>query len=342
MSGTGSSPMSTPSGSGRGTGKSTNFTPELQSMMFSLGDARRPLQESAVLVEDIVHTQLINLLQQASEVSQMRGARVISAEDLIFLMRKDKKKLRRLLKYMFFRDYKSKVVKGIEEDDLLEDRLSSSSSTNKRQKIAQDFLISIDQTGELLGLLEDDEIDDVKLERMERAERQARMMDSAQYAEFCESRQLSFSKKASKFRDWLDCSSMEIKPNAVAMEILAYLAYETVAQMHVLGQATSLKTSPDSPESTPPPTPTPPTAGPQHLGKTPSGSMGNGSIGQDSSKVKQRKRKKSSAACGAEAQSDAIQPSHIREAIRRYGHKIGPLSPYTSAYRRNGMTFLAC
>lgn len=29
-------------------------------------------------------------LQQASEVSQMRGARVISAEDLIFLMRKDK------------------------------------------------------------------------------------------------------------------------------------------------------------------------------------------------------------------------------------------------------------
>lgn len=48
----------------------------------------------------------------------------------------------------------------------LSDRLSSS-STNKRQKIAQDFLISIDQTGELLGLLEDDEIDDVKLERME-------------------------------------------------------------------------------------------------------------------------------------------------------------------------------
>lgn len=37
----------------------------------------------------------------------------------------------------------------------------------------------------------------------------------------------------------------------------------------------------------------------------------------------------SAAACGMEAQSDAIQPSHIREAIRRYGHKIGPLSPFT-------------
>ncbi|XP_075779494.1 transcription initiation protein SPT3 homolog isoform X3 [Pelodiscus sinensis] len=293
-------------------------------------------------------------------------------------MRKDKKKLRRLLKYMFFRDYKSKIVKGIEEDDLIEDKFSNS-SVNKRQKLAQDFLNSIDQTGELLAMFEDDEIDDVKQERMERAERQTRMMDSAQYAEFCESRQLSFSKKASKFRDWLDCSSMEIKPNAVAMEILAYLAYETVAQLvdlallvkqdmapkagdpfshaisatfiqyhnpaepHLLGQSTGMKSSLDSPENTPPPTPTPPAStAPQHLGKSLTGALGNGGIGQDSTKVKQRKRKKSAAACGIEAQSDAIQTCHIREAIRRYGHKIGPLSPFTSVYCRNGMTFLAC
>lgn len=115
------------------------------------------------------------------------------------------------------------------------------------------------------------------------------------------------------------------------------------AEPHLLGQAAGVKTGLESPDNTPPPTPTPPApAGQQHLGKTPSGALGNGGIGQDSSKSKQRKRKKSAAACGMEAQSDAIQPSHIREAIRRYGHKIGPLSPFTSAYRRNGMTFLAC
>lgn len=38
-------------------------------------------------------------------------------------------------------------------------------------------------------------------------------------------------KKASKFRDWLDCSTLELKPNNLAMEILSYLAYETVAQV---------------------------------------------------------------------------------------------------------------
>uniref|UniRef100_A0A8C4Y251 SPT3 homolog, SAGA and STAGA complex component n=1 Tax=Gopherus evgoodei TaxID=1825980 RepID=A0A8C4Y251_9SAUR len=269
---------------------------------FSLGDVRRPLHETAVLVEDIIHRQLINLLQQAAEVSQLRGARVISAEDLLFLMRKDKKKLRRLLKYMFFRDYKSKIVKGIEEDDLLEDKFNSS-SVNKRQKLAQDFLNSIDQTGELLAMFEDDEIDDVKQERMERAERQTRMMDSAQYAEFCESRQLSFSKKASKFRDWLDCSSMEIKPNAVAMEILAYLAYETVAQLVDLALLVKQDMAPKAGDPF--------------------------SHAISATFIQYPSSAESTAACGIEAQSDAIQPCHIREAIRRYSHKIGPLSPFT-------------
>ncbi|EDM18721.1 rCG43672, isoform CRA_a [Rattus norvegicus] len=194
-------------------------------------------------------------------------------------------------------------------------------------------------------MFEDNELDDVKQERMERAERQTRTMDSAQYAEFCESRQLSFSKKASKFRDWLDCSSMEIKPNVIAMEILAYLAYETVAQLVDL----ALLVRQDMVSKAGDPFSHAISAtfiqyhnSAEHAGRAASGSLGNGSTGQDSAKTKQRKRKKSTAACGVEAHSDAIQPCHIREAIRRYGHKIGPLSPFTSAYRRSGTAFLAC
>ncbi|XP_067312137.1 transcription initiation protein SPT3 homolog isoform X2 [Pseudorasbora parva] len=372
MSSSAASPMAASSSTtaGRGSGKATSFIPELQSMMFALGDARRPLHETAALVEDIVHTQLINLLHQAAEVALLRGARVISPEDIIFLMRKDKKKLRRLIKYMQFRDYKSKVLKTIDDEDPLD---SDKYSSNKRQRLAQDFLGSIDQTGEFLSLVEEEEVDEVKQERLERIEKMTRNMDSSQYSDFCESRQLSFSKKASKFREWLDCSSLDVKPNAMSMEILSYLAYETVAQVvdlallvkqdmtpktgdpfqHAISatfiqycnsqaEAASTKKETDSPENTPPSTPSGPLmAG--HQGKMHSMAQGNGGPNQDSSsKVKQRKRKKSAAACGAEAQSSAIQPAHIREAIRRYSHKIGPLSPFSSAYRRNGMTFLAC
>ncbi|XP_058879746.1 transcription initiation protein SPT3 homolog isoform X3 [Acipenser ruthenus] len=357
MSSNAASPMSSyASSAGRGSGKPTSFVPELQSMMFALGDARRPLHVTASLVEDVVHTQLIHL-----------------------------KKMKRLLKYMVFRDYKSKILKSIDDEEALETDKFSSSSVNKRQKLAHDFLSSIDQTGDFLALFDDDDVDEVKQERLElsfiqRAEKQTRMMDCAQYTEFCESRQLSFSKKASKFREWLDCSSLEVKPNAVAMEILSYLAYETVAQLvdlallvkqdmtakagdpfshaisaaymqyhnataeaHLHGLSVAVKSNPDSPENTPPSTPSTPASGQQSQGKSYSSTLGNGGLGHNSSsKAKQRKRKKSAAACGLEAQNDAIQPAHIREAIRRYSHKVGPLSPFTSAYHRNGMTFLAC
>uniref|UniRef100_A0AAY4CHL4 SUPT3 protein n=1 Tax=Denticeps clupeoides TaxID=299321 RepID=A0AAY4CHL4_9TELE len=361
MSNSAASPMAGgASMAARGCGRATSFVPELQSMMFALGDSRRPLHETAALVEDIVHTQLINMLHQAAEVSLLRGARLITAEDILFLMRKDKKKVRRLLKYMQFRDYKSKLLKMVDDEDPVDSDKYSSGTVNKRKKLFQDFLGSIDQTGEFLSVLEEDDVDEVKQERMERLEKQTRAMDATQYSDFCESRQLSFSKKASKFREWLDCSTLDVKPNAVSMEILSYLAYETVAQIvdlallvkqdmtpkngdpfsHAISASfmqyhnsaaysASMKKDPDSPENTPPSTPSGPlTAG--HQAKLHSMVQGNGGLVHDlSSKAKQRKRKKCAAACGAETQSSAIQPAHIREAIRRYSHKIGPLSPFS-------------
>lgn len=328
----------------------TSFIPELQSMMFALGDARRPLQETAALVEDIIHTQLITMLHQACEGATLRGSRVISAEDILFLMRKDKRKVGRLLKYLQFRDYKSKLLKSLEDEDPQQET-GAAGSNQRRQRLAQDFLVWMDQTGDLLSLAERQEVDPVKQERMERLERQTRSMDQAQYSEFCESRQLSFAKKASKFRDWLDCSSLELKPNSIAMEILSYLAYETVAQIvdlsllvkqemtaktnpinHVISSSyihynthTEVKKDPDSPEATPPSTP-----GSSHSTKPLL--QGNGSL---DGRARQRKRKKSCPAT-VEPPSGAIQPCHIREAIRRYNYR------HTSAYWKSGMAFLAC
>uniref|UniRef100_UPI003AAA80F0 transcription initiation protein SPT3 homolog n=1 Tax=Centroberyx gerrardi TaxID=166262 RepID=UPI003AAA80F0 len=288
----------------------TSFIPELQSMMFALGDARRPLHETAALVEDIVHTQLITMLQQACEGAALRGSRVISAEDILFQMRRDKRKVSRLLKYLQFRDYKSKLLKSMEEEDTQQDTGGGGAAggNQRRQRLAQDFLMWMDQTGELLSLAERQEVDPVKQERLERLERQTRTMDQTQYSEFCESRQLSFAKKASKFRDWLDCSSLELKPNSVAMEILSYLAYETVAQIVDLSllvkQEMTSKTNPIS-----------------HV--------------ISASYIHYNTHTESCPAT-VEPPSGAIQPCHIREAIRRYNYR------HTSAYRRTGMAFLAC
>ncbi|XP_013880054.1 transcription initiation protein SPT3 homolog [Austrofundulus limnaeus] len=329
----------------------TSFIPELQSMMFALGDTRRPLHETAALVEDIVHTQLIHMLHQACEGTALRGSRVISAEDILFLMRRDKRKLARLIKYLQFRDYKSKLLRTVEDEEMVQEPGGSAAGNQRRQRLAQDFLAWMDQTGVLLSLAERQEVDPVKQERMERLERQTRNMDPAQYSEFCESRHLSFAKKASKFRDWLDCSSLELKPNSMAMEILSYLAYETVAQIvdlsllvkqemsvktnpvsHVISASyiqynthPEVKKDPDSPEATPPSTP-----GSSHSSKPLL--QGNGSM---DSRVRQRKRKKSCPAA-VEPPSGAIQPCHIREALRRYNYT------HKTSSSRGGMAFLCC
>lgn len=70
---------------------------------------------------------------------------------------------------MFFWEYQSKLFKGIDYYDLLEDKLSGSNNeNNKKRTTMQDFLNSIDQTGKLLIIFEDDETGEFKQERMEK------------------------------------------------------------------------------------------------------------------------------------------------------------------------------
>lgn len=39
-------------------------------------------------------------------------------------------------------------------------------------------------------------------------------------------------KKAGKFKEWLDCTSLiDMKPNTPVMDVFSYLAYETVGQV---------------------------------------------------------------------------------------------------------------
>jgi len=68
--------------------------------MFGLGDCPKPLEETARVIEEIVLEQLNSIICQAEEISNIRGASVISPQDLLFLLRKDKIRLQRLINYL--------------------------------------------------------------------------------------------------------------------------------------------------------------------------------------------------------------------------------------------------
>lgn len=89
--------------------------------MFVFGEVQDPNPDTVNLVEDIVRSQLIELvgltplltcqmtdtlsqIVQARALATRRGARYLSAEDLIFLIRHDRGKVNRLRTYLSWKD----------------------------------------------------------------------------------------------------------------------------------------------------------------------------------------------------------------------------------------------
>ncbi|KDR18882.1 transcription initiation protein SPT3 homolog isoform X3 [Zootermopsis nevadensis] len=215
-----------------------SFVTEIQSMMHGFGDARSPLPESASLIESIVQQQQRAVISQAADMATMRGSKCIGPEDILFLLRKDRIKMHRLMKYLAVKDMKKNINSVLLESSLDGDLMLETprGSGKKQTNLCMDFLRSIDQTGELTDTCTLP-VDMVKHERNVRAERSSRVLDETRYLEFVNARRASFVslKSASKFRELLQTSSdgnfEALKLSGVTYDLLGYMAYETVAQI---------------------------------------------------------------------------------------------------------------
>lgn len=322
---------------------------EIQGMMHGFGDCSKPLLESAKLIEEIVGQQMTSLFTQAADLATACGAKYVGVEDVLFLMRKDKAKLGRLIRYMELKCFQSSVLSKTPSDDEASavadlvtpetangDTKSATTPLVKRTKLCRDFVTSIDQTGELIALFADSLFDEVKKERDQRAEIQTRCMNQAQYLEYCNARSSSFCRKnkTAKFREWLMMHfDSDIKPNAPVIEIFNYLAYETVAQVVDLALLVKKegRNVPGDPMtwSMPPIMCNPGFPSVQFLN------------------VQERRSTESltkNEACSASiAEMDCVTPDEIREAIRRYWNHRGPLACFMKQqYACPGKRLLTC
>lgn len=69
-------------------------------MMHGFGDCSEPLVESARIIEDMVLRQMRSIVQEACKISERRGSSTVDTEDFIFLLRRDKVKMHRLINYL--------------------------------------------------------------------------------------------------------------------------------------------------------------------------------------------------------------------------------------------------
>ncbi|KAJ3298420.1 Transcription initiation protein spt3 [Borealophlyctis nickersoniae] len=218
------------------------YQSEIQQMMFVFGEVAEPLDETTILVEEIVRTQMIEIIIQAVAQSARRGSRYLSAEDVIFLIRHDRLKVNRMRTYLSWKDVR-KVAK--EKGNSMEnvEEYADDQGAEKPIKGKKMVKFSWDILNAYSSVLSDDDGDDAdeeelqayedQIARLKAADEVTRTMTKDEYMYYSDCRQASFTyKKVKRFRDWCQMSTYyENKPPGDVLDILGFLGYEMVSTL---------------------------------------------------------------------------------------------------------------
>lgn len=218
-------------------GEDTNFQKEISNMMHGFGDNPNPNAATVVLVENIVLQQLRSMLQEALHCSILRGGKAITNYDIIYLMRKNKIKLKRLHDYQIKLDHidKSRQVtvttptEPIMTGMLLEEEKDPSI---KKRRTHIDVIKELDEADEVSQI----KFDAIDYLRKVRAAKITESMSFEKYEAYHKARCSSFrsgygmGKGFLKLERWIN-PNKELKITLSALEVLCFLAYETVAEL---------------------------------------------------------------------------------------------------------------
>lgn len=225
----------------RGQPRSTiSFADEIRKMMHSFGDVRSPLPDSVRLVESFVLHQMGLLLDEAEHISNLRGSPTIGVEEFLFLLRRNRAKLAKLIRYLRLKDLRLRLLASqtadqkmskanlesvyseFKEEESNSDLVSDSTTLQqhtpdalKRVKMCHTFLAAIDTpTRSVMDLLggDTDTLDSLSLERNRRLDEFAQSMSVKEYCYFQSCRTVNFvggstashnSKWHTKFQEWI-------------------------------------------------------------------------------------------------------------------------------------------
>lgn len=307
-----------------------HFTEEIMYMMHAFGDSDQPLVESAKLIESIVHQQLDALIEKAGQVAQIRESAVIGAEDVLFLLRKDKSKLVRLINHLYVKDIKSSISDGTSNPaELRMYDPSRSQPQSRRVKICYDYLSQLDEFNEYKKVFNQALFDEIKNQRLRRIDSLTKNMSHSEYVIFTKARQVSFMSrvKPERFSGWLLNDKPHIKISVFAFEMIHYLAHETVAQIIDLSLLVKQDADRDPYD-------------PLSVLITKSAHNNSEKANLNSHCQQPKSFNIPYTMSKPNYQSKCVTPSHIYEALRRYCSSIGPFKEYHMKNRDTPWTIL--
>ncbi|TPX36603.1 hypothetical protein SmJEL517_g01176 [Synchytrium microbalum] len=236
------------------------YQTEIEQMMFVFGEVSEPLDATVQLIEDIVQHQISELIQQTTQhVLTKRNSRIITAEDIVFLIRRNPAKVRRLRSYLSWKDVRRNTSEkdggsAVDPEDLLESGASPVITTDKSMKVKRakihfswDPLSSFNAMVDDYSADEDDDDNDdeqdlddeqdqahqAHIQRLRTEDEVTKAMTLEEYKRWTECRGASFTyKKAKKFREWCGLTgTYESKSNTEIIDILGFLSYDMVGNL---------------------------------------------------------------------------------------------------------------
>ncbi|KAJ2795952.1 Transcription initiation protein spt3 [Coemansia guatemalensis] len=215
------------------------YTTEIQQMMFVFGEVQDPLPETTMLIEDIVRSQVIEIIVLAAAQAQRRGSRFMAAEDFIFLIRHDRIKVMRLREYLSWKDVR-KRVKDREDagDDIIDDANADKPDRAAKVKIKLSWELANTFAENIIDDEDEDDEDTLdaqsdSLKRLKDADEVTKQMTRDEYVHYSECRQASFTfRKNKRFREWANMSAyLDTKLNDEIIDILGFLTFEMVSKI---------------------------------------------------------------------------------------------------------------
>ncbi|KAJ1823063.1 Transcription initiation protein spt3 [Coemansia sp. RSA 2675] len=214
------------------------YLTEIQQMMYVFGEVQDPLPETTMLIEDIVRSQVIEIIVMATAQAQRRGSRFMAAEDFIFLIRHDRTKVLRLKEYLSWKEVRKKVKdRDDTADDIIDDANADKPDRANKVKIKLSWELANSFSDNIVD--DDDDEEEMldaqsdSLKRLRDADEITRRMTRDEYVHYSECRQASFTfRKNKRFRDWANMSAyLDTKLNDEIIDILGFLTFEMVSKL---------------------------------------------------------------------------------------------------------------
>lgn len=193
-------------------------------------------------------------MRKATDLSNRRGGRNVTPDDLMFLYRHDKSKLSRLLHFLAWKDVRKNLNESDERGGPGDADLTAADDamgtvggapggpttvdpkkTAKKARVTLPWDVSSFFSEQVPPREDEDdeeerEMNHATLERLRYADERTRNMSREAYMHWSECRQASFTyRKGKRFREWVSWEGITgTKPNDDVMDIMGFLTFEMV------------------------------------------------------------------------------------------------------------------